>query len=400
MSGSSCSTLRNGAGSTMLGVVAVGFIAILAFGFLGLAASADFQLAVRAACFLAGAGLAFMTWKVSRRVFPDEGRLELEVCDDTITLNRPGSRSEAFRRSDLESVELNEGGFNGVGSFSLYGPGQTLLGVWETNWVIKPPQLVMRALKRHGYPYALSSALHGNRRFYQRPGKPGHVERAVRRAGPVSNVAVPGGGGRMSAVDPWDVGISTPPQWFTLSLDAEHGEADIDMQLSARVESQPELVRARPILKDMLLSFAGEGRKLGAIFGAMRWEDHPREGVISATLLGYRLERDRFMGVAANLDSLTDLLARRTPSDQFDPVLSRVDLAWGRAVRMQAVRAADPGGKPTPSQLPLLLSVQYWVPIEATADLVELSFTTSNLAWADEACEEFALIAESLEIVY
>ncbi len=35
------------------------------------------------------------------------------------------------------------------------------------------------------------------------------------------------------------------------------------MQLSARVESQPELVRARPILKDMLLSFAAAGRKLG-----------------------------------------------------------------------------------------------------------------------------------------
>lgn len=31
-----------------------------------------------------------------------------------------------------------------VGSFSLYGPDQTLLGVWETKWVIKPPQLVLR----------------------------------------------------------------------------------------------------------------------------------------------------------------------------------------------------------------------------------------------------------------
>ncbi len=214
----------------------------------------------------------------------------------------------------------------------------------------------------------------------------------------------------MSAVDPWDVAISTPPQWFTLGLDAEQEEAEIDMQLSVRVESQPELVTARPILKDMLLSFAGEGRKAGAIFGAMRWEDHPRVGVISATLLAYRLERDRLMGVAANLDSLTNLLAPRTPSDQFDPVLSRVDLAWGQAVRMEAVRAADPGGKqPTrrrwrwrnkpKAQLPLLLSVAYWVPMESSADLVQLSFTTSTLAWADEACEEFALIAESLEIV-
>lgn len=203
----------------------------------------------------------------------------------------------------------------------------------------------------------------------------------------------------MSAVDPWDVGISTPPQWFTLDLDPEREEADVDMQLSARVESQPELVRARPILKDMLLSFADAGRKLGAIFGAIRFEDQPRVGVKSATLLAYRLERDAGMTVADNLDSLTDLLARRIPSDQFDPVLSRVDLGWGQAVRMEAVRAADPGGKHKPQgQLPLLLSVQYWVPMEATADLVELDFITSNLAWADEAREEFALIAESVEI--
>ena len=35
----------------------------------------------------------------------------------------------------------------------------------------------------------------------------------------------------------------------------------------------------------MLLGFAADGRALGAVLGAMRWEDHHRVGVISATML-------------------------------------------------------------------------------------------------------------------
>jgi len=114
----------------------------------------------------------FLTWRSSRRLFPAEGRLRIDVGNDTIELSLPGRGSEVFRKADVELVELNEGGFNGVGSFSLFGPDNTLLGIWETNWVLKPPQLVMRVLKRHGYPYALTSAMYGRRRFYQRAGRP------------------------------------------------------------------------------------------------------------------------------------------------------------------------------------------------------------------------------------
>lgn len=172
MSGSSCSTLKSGMGGTALGVVLVGLLAVLTLGGFGLTVSPDIAPIVRVVCFAVAAGLAFMTWKVSRRMFPADGRLELVVCEDTVELHGPGSRSQVFGRAEIELIELNEGGFNGVGSFSLYGPGQALLGVWETNWVIKPPQMVMRVLKRHEYPYALTSGLYGNRRFSNGRGVP------------------------------------------------------------------------------------------------------------------------------------------------------------------------------------------------------------------------------------
>ena len=74
-------------------------------------------------------------------------------------------------RAEIGLITINEGGFNGVVSLSVFGPDESLLGSWETKWIVKPPQQVKRVLERHGYPVALTSAMYGSRRFYSRRGR-------------------------------------------------------------------------------------------------------------------------------------------------------------------------------------------------------------------------------------
>lgn len=207
------------------------------------------------------------------------------------------------------------------------------------------------------------------------------------------------GGDEVTAGDAWDGDVSLPPEWFNLTLDRRQDAAGVDAQLAERIQRQPELAPAREILRQMLLSFADDGRALDAGFGAMRWEDHEFLGVVSATMLVHRLERDATMCVDDNLAELSALLSAPIPSDQFSPRVDEVALTCGRALRMEAVRGAttQPTEEAGQGSL-LLLSVQYWIPMVGSADLVELSFTSSNLLAAHELSEEFAGIAESLAI--
>ncbi len=119
------------------------------------------------------AALLAVAWLRSeyRATFPADGRLRIDVTDDAIELLMPHDRSDTVCREDIELVVIQESVF-GVDSIWMYEHDEKLLGVWPTNWVLKPPQLLMRVLKRHGYPYALSRLRYGKRRFYRSLGRP------------------------------------------------------------------------------------------------------------------------------------------------------------------------------------------------------------------------------------
>ncbi|MDQ3723038.1 MAG: hypothetical protein M3376_08230 [Actinomycetota bacterium] len=106
-----------------------------------------------------------------RAAFPSEGRLRIDVTDDAIELRMPDQPGQMLSRADIELIVIQESWF-GVDSVWVYGPDKSLLGIWNTNWVVRPPQLLMRVLKRHGYPYALSRFEYGDRLFYRSPGRP------------------------------------------------------------------------------------------------------------------------------------------------------------------------------------------------------------------------------------
>ena len=172
MSSLPCSTIRAGFWGVIgivLVLLLVGFglaMLTLGFGFTG-----EFGLVPRAV-FVAVAGIAFLVAVLNlMAVFPRGGRLRVEVCEDVIEFHQRGRPPDLVRRDEIELVILVERRLEGVESFVVHGPGGSHLGTWYTSWFAKPALLALRVLKKHGYPCALQSPLHGNRLFYRSPGR-------------------------------------------------------------------------------------------------------------------------------------------------------------------------------------------------------------------------------------
>jgi len=164
--------------SVMQGRLTDAVFGALWLGVLGLAAIVMLLLAVAPGIpfvirvLSAGAMVVMAAWVrlVRREAFPAAGRLRLEASDDALVFQMPGQPAEVVPRADIELIILDESPF-GVGSLSVFGPDENLLGTWTPNWVLRPPQLLMRVLKRHGYPYALRRWKYGNRLFYRSSGR-------------------------------------------------------------------------------------------------------------------------------------------------------------------------------------------------------------------------------------
>ncbi len=96
-------------------------------------------------------------------------RLTIRVSGDRLELCRRGHDDDIVGRQDVGLVVLHEGRLEGVAAVEILAADESRLGCWETNWIVKPPPLVMRALKRQGYPYAVGRILYGDRLFRRRP---------------------------------------------------------------------------------------------------------------------------------------------------------------------------------------------------------------------------------------
>jgi hypothetical protein len=192
---------------------------------------------------------------------------------------------------------------------------------------------------------------------------------------------------------PWQVRLALPPVWYGLScdpvIDRQQVTAEVDDYI--RGLAHPEKWHTGDLRAGMiesLLSWSSGAAGLGGEVAAMRWDDDETFGMGIATLLVKRLERDGGP-VEGELEALRPLLARQLPNDEFAPRVADVMLGVGPGLRMEAVRQPpDIGGQAQH----LRLVVEYWVPVE-DADLVQMSFGTTNLALASVMTEEFGFIA-------
>ena len=103
-------------------------------------------------------------------------RLTLRISGDRLELCRRGQDDDdVVGRQDIGLVVLHEGWWEGVAAVEILAADESRLGWWDTDWIVKPAPLVMRALKRHGYPYAVGRALYGDRLFWRRGADPTRI---------------------------------------------------------------------------------------------------------------------------------------------------------------------------------------------------------------------------------
>jgi hypothetical protein len=191
----------------------------------------------------------------------------------------------------------------------------------------------------------------------------------------------------------WKIELETPPEWFSLVGDRAVDEAEVSRRVASRVKADRSLKVYGQAMAEAALEWSDVAATQGAAFAAWRWGLHPTFGFAMSSLLAHRLQRDP--GPAEDgLAPLAELLGVERPSDEFPPRIDEVQLRMGRAVRMHAVREPPPEeGQPQH----LRLVVEYWLPLW-DADLVQMSFTTSNLALASELAAEYEGIAQRLTL--
>jgi hypothetical protein len=191
------------------------------------------------------------------------------------------------------------------------------------------------------------------------------------------------------------LGVSLPITWVNLTLDAATERDDVAQQVDDRIATEPELAPARAALMELCLGWAASARELGARMAAIRWDEDPAFGVAMATMLVFRLERSSSGPVEAELAALAGRLTEPLGNDQRPPVVDRVDVPIGQAMRVDAVRDPTPAGAPSE---PLRSVIQYWIPVAGRADLLEIEATTANLALAPAIAEEVEAIVETMTL--
>ena len=173
MSRPPCSTLGNSAWGTLLVVGVVILLTVVGIGTLGVGLSGEFGPVARAAGLLVSAIAWVGVVGMLMAVFPRGGRLRVEVCEDALEFHRPGAPPTVVRREEIGRVVVKESLLEGVESFEIYRPDDTLRGTWETGWCATLALFVMRTLKEHGYPCGLRDPLYKGRLFYQSHGRRG-----------------------------------------------------------------------------------------------------------------------------------------------------------------------------------------------------------------------------------
>jgi hypothetical protein len=195
-----------------------------------------------------------------------------------------------------------------------------------------------------------------------------------------------------------DVGSEFPLSWFPFAGVLEEDLADVPRQVDRRLSREPELAPRRDELIDLLTEFANDLTDQGALFGALRWEDHPDWGV--GVTYGTATIESGWPGIRPDevLAEVRNQIELALAADPEAPKLEPVDLPAGPAIRLEATRVFEPD-EPTEPAAAFLLA-EYWLAPTAeglpAGTIVHLAFLTTNPAYAPTVVDEYAAIAERL----
>jgi len=85
--------------------------------------------------------------------------LRMNVTSDTIRFRQSGRPEARFWREDIEMIVIERSAETGSYALSMYGPERSVLDGWQTGWLGKPNQRVIKDLVLHGYPHTFRHAM-------------------------------------------------------------------------------------------------------------------------------------------------------------------------------------------------------------------------------------------------
>lgn len=190
---------------------------------------------------------------------------------------------------------------------------------------------------------------------------------------------------------PRDVRVATPANWFDLDLEPTTSEASIERLVRLRAGDGPEQAEARRQLADLLRRATTDAAAQGAVFASLLSdviEGRPLAASLVVSVTPAPEEGD------GNLQVLVERLRRSTGSEGGMARVEVVDLPAGAAVRLRRQMLAEADG--AGAEGAVVETVQYFVPVPATASLLVLTFSTPNLPLAEAFVELFDTMAQTL----
>jgi hypothetical protein len=194
---------------------------------------------------------------------------------------------------------------------------------------------------------------------------------------------------------PRDVRVATPVTWFDFDLDPETSRRSIIQFVEERAGRSPDREQIRRELQGWLEQATADARSQGAVFASVLADTVERQPVGACLIAS--LARDDGPGLGddrARVEALAGRLARLGGPLAGIPIGVR-ELPAGSAVRSRRRATIDSlafDGHPVEVE-----SLQYFVLIPGTTDVLLLSFSTPNLGLADAMVELFDATAESLQ---
>jgi hypothetical protein len=196
----------------------------------------------------------------------------------------------------------------------------------------------------------------------------------------------------------WTFRLALPPAWFTVGIDLPPGDrrGAITRAIDDALAATPELARIDVLMFDAAWAVAAEAvdtRALAAAVGFCRCG--PDLAVMAATV--HRVPA----GWPADLSELAEAAAMPRPDDLSPRSVSRARLPVGPAVRVHSIALGRPsGGRPGDTAAPqaAIESVDHFVPVPATDDMLWLRCATPSVAVGYEVLGTFDAMAASLTI--
>lgn len=198
--------------------------------------------------------------------------------------------------------------------------------------------------------------------------------------------------------EPVDVGcaprsfrVVTPANWLDLDLDPRTSRAATARLVAGAVGGAPAAVSARRQLTSLLRQATRAAADKGAVFSSFL-SDVIEGRPVAASLLASMARSDQTEG--DSLTALAEQLERSQGSQSRPATATVVKLGAGPAVRLRRRTMTEAlSGEGGWAEVE---SVQYFLSVPGTRNLLVLSFSTPNLALSEAFAELFDAMAESL----